>query len=442
MTKPDFYDIRTVETFDRKIVIDDHKIKEITNNFSKGSGIRTLVGGSWGFITTNDLKKSKDLKAATSLAKNLQDKSPRDPLKLKEIDPNKAQMALKIKKDPRDIPVEEKVELIKAIEENTKADKVVSTSATYFESLQKVSYENSQGSDCSYEVWRVGFVVRAVAKENGTYQTGRENKYGICGFELFDSFDPISLAKQASKTAVELLSAKKPPGGKMPVVLDQELAGVFIHEALGHAAEADLVLEGNSILRDKIGKKIASEIVSAYEDPSLKEFGYFPLDDEGIPSKKKTLIENGVFKSYMHNRETASKLGGEEGNARAEDYSEPIVRMSNTYIGNGNFSFESMLEDIKDGVYLIGSRGGQVNTGEGIFQFNAERGYLIKNGVLTESLRDVSLSGETLEILGKIEAVCDDLKFHPGFCGKNGQLVPVSDGSPHIFVREALVGGV
>ena len=116
--------------------------------------------------------------------------------------------------------------------------------------------------------------------------------------------------------------------------------------------------------------------------------------------------------------------------------------MSNTYIGNGDFSFESMLEEIKDGVYLIGSRGGQVNTGEGIFQFNAERGYLIKNGVLTESLRDVSLSGETLEILGMIEAVCDDLKFHPGFCGKNGQLVPVSDGSPHIFVREALVGGV
>jgi len=441
MTKPDFYDIRTVETFDRTIVIDDHKVKEITNKFSRGSGIRALVRGSWGFITTNDLKKRDDLMAATSLAKNLQNKSPRDVLDLKEIEPNNMNLPVKVKKDPRDIDLKEKVELIKDIEKDTKADGVVSSSATYFESLQKVNYENSQGSECFYELWRVGFIVRAVAKENGTYQTGRENRYGICGFELFDGFDPTLLAKKASETAVNLLSAKKPPGGKMPVILDQELAGVFIHEALGHAAEADLVLEENSILKDKMGERIASEIVSVYDDPCTKEFGYFPLDDEGIPSKKKTLIDKGILKSYLHSRETASKLGGDEGNARAEDYSDPIVRMSNTYIGNGDCSFDVMLLDIKDGVYLIGSRGGQVSTGEGIFQFNAERGYIIKNGVLTESLKDVSLSGETLDILKKVEAVGDDLKFNPGYCGKNGQLVPVSDGSPHIFVRDALVGG-
>ena len=441
MTKPDFYDIRTVETFDRTIVIDDHKIREITNKFSKGSGVRALVGGSWGFITTNDLKKTDDLKAATSLAKNLQKKSPREELDLRVTEPNKKHLSEKVKKDPRDIPVEDKVKLIRDIEKSTKLDKVVSSKATYFESLEKVSLENSQGSECCYEIWRVGVVVSAVAKENGVYQTGRENKYGICGFELFDDFDPILLAKNAAKTAVELLSAKKAPGGKISVLLDQELAGVFAHEALGHAAEADLVLEGNSVLKDKIGEKIASEIVSIYDDPGLREFGYFPFDDEGIPSKKKTLIDNGIFMSYLHNRETASKLGGFEGNARAEDYSEPIVRMSNTHIGNGDCTFEDLLENIKDGVYLIGSRGGQVNTGEGLFQFNAERGYMIEGGELTKTLRDVSLSGETLEILSKIIAVGNDIKFHPGYCGKNGQLVPVSDGSPHILVSEALVGG-
>ncbi|MDY6964524.1 MAG: TldD/PmbA family protein [Halobacteriota archaeon] len=441
MTEPVFYDIRTVETFNRSIVIDDHKVKEITSKFSKGSGIRALVGGSWGFVTTNNLRKTDDLKAATSLARNLQKRSPRDPLDLRETEPNRTFLQTEVRRDPRDVPVEDKVELIKDIEKNTMADKVVSSSATYFESLEKVSYENSQGSECRYEVWRVGVVVGAVAKENGIYQSGRENKYGICGFELFDSFDHTSLARKASKTAVELLSAGKAPGGKMMVVLDQELAGVFAHEALGHASEADLVLEGNSILEGKIGEEIASEIVNVYDDPCLLEFGYFPFDDEGLPQKKKMIIEEGVFRSYLHNRETASKLDGVEGNARAEDYSEPIVRMSNTYIGIGDSSFESILGDVKDGVYLIGSRGGQVNTGEGIFQFNAERGYLIENGELTRSLSDVSLSGETLEILRKIELVGNDLKFNPGYCGKNNQLVPVSDGSPHILVSEALVGG-
>lgn len=441
MTEPDFYDIRTVETFDRTIVVDDHKVKEITSKFSRGSGIRALVGGSWGFITTNNLDKKRDLSEAVKLASNLQKKSGREKLELRDTGPNRMNSILGVRKDPRDYSEEEKVQIIRDAEENTKAEKVVNSSATYFESLLNVSIENSQGSECSYEIWRIGFIISAVAKENGTFQTGRENRYGISGFELFDSFDPIQLAKDASNVAMELLSAKKPSGGKMPVVLDQELAGVFAHEALGHASEADLVLEGNSVLSGKIGEKIASDIVNVYDDPSLKEFGYFPFDDDGSKSEKKALIEEGIFKTYLHSRETASRLGGIEGNTRAEGYLEPIVRMSNTYIGNGDSSFDSMLTGIKQGVYLIGSRGGQVNTGEGIFQFNAERGYLIEDGMLTTPLRDVSLSGETLEILKKIDVVCNDLKFNPGFCGKNNQLVPVSDGSPHLFVSEALVGG-
>ncbi|MCL2142544.1 MAG: TldD/PmbA family protein, partial [Methanimicrococcus sp.] len=173
-------------------------------------------------------------------------------------------------------------------------------------------------------------------------------------------------------------------------------------------------------------------------------FGYYPFDAEGAPSKKTVLIQNGIMNSYMHSRETAGTFDGKSGssgNARAQGYAMPVVRMSNTYIDNGDASFEEMLEEIKDGIYLIGSRGGQVNTGEGVFQFNAEKGYLIKNGEIKELVRDVSLSGQTLEILNQIQRVGNDMKLHAGHCGKAGQTVPVTDGAPHLSIKKATVGG-
>jgi TldD protein len=200
-------------------------------------------------------------------------------------------------------------------------------------------------------------------------------------------------------------------------------------------------MEGNSILAGKIGEQIASPLITAYDDPSLHEFGYYPFDDEGAESKRTTLIQDGVLKSFLHSRETAGILGGESRNSRAQGYARPVIRMSNTFIGDGEMKFDEMLGELKDGIYLKGSRGGQVNPGEGVFQFNAERGYMVKNGELTTPLRDVSLSGHTLEILNNVVAVGNDREMNSGRCGKAGQLVPVSDGSPHLLVRKAVVGG-
>jgi TldD protein len=270
---------------------------------------------------------------------------------------------------------------------------------------------------------------------------GRESRFGVSGFEIFKKHDAFELARKAGNTAVELLKAKTPKAGTYPVILDQELAGVFIHEAVGHAVEADHVLEGNSILAGKIGDQIASPLINVYDDPSLHEFGYYPFDDEGAASKRTTLIQNGVLKSFLHSRETAGILGGESRNSRAQGYSRPVIRMSNTFIAPDGMKFNEMLSELKNGIYLLGSRGGQVNPGEGVFQFNAERGFIVENGELTTPLRDVSLSGNTLEILNNVEAVGNDLEMNSGRCGKAGQLVPVSDGAPHVLVRKAVVGG-
>lgn len=441
-----FYDCRVIEGSSTSIVLDNGKIEEISRNFTKGgAGIRALCGGSWGGYTAvegGDINlKRGGVDTASKLAFSMNASTPpKEDVELAAVDSPEVRDLPEVRTNPRDIAIEEKVSLLKSIEEHAKLEGVHSTKVMYLESEFKVDYRNSEGLECEYELLNVGFAVSAVASENGVYQAGRESRFGY-GYELFENENVLELAGKAGKTALELLKAKTPKGGEMPVVLDQELAGVFAHEAVGHASEADLVLEGDSILENRIGEQIASPLITIIDDPTLHEFGYYPFDAEGSESKRTEIIKDGIFNSYLHSRETAAKLGGTPGNCRAQGYSMPVVRMSNTFIDNGDSRFEEMLEEVKDGMYLIGSRGGQVNTGEGIFQFNAEKGYLIKNGELTGLLRDVSLSGKTLEILNHVTLVGNDLKMTAGRCGKAGQLVPVSDGSPHIAISKALVGG-
>jgi TldD protein len=436
-----FYDFRIVEGSSTSIILDNGKIEEISKNFTRGAGVRALCGGSWGYTAVEgEIGLKQGVEAASRLAFFMNANTPTEAVELAAVGSPEIKNLPEIKIDPRNVAIEEKVNLLKEIETNAQVKGVNSTKVMYLESEFKIEYENSEGLECAYKLLNVGFAVSAVASENGVYQAGRESRFGY-GYELFEKENVMELAAKAGNAAVELLNAKTPKGGEMPVLLDQELAGVFAHEAVGHASEADLVLEGDSILENRIGEQIASPLITIIDDPTLQEFGYYPFDAEGAQSRRTEIIRKGILNSYLHSRETAAKLGGTPGNCRAQGYSMPVVRMSNTFIENGDASFEEVLEEVRDGMYLIGSRGGQVNTGEGIFQFNAEKGYLIKNGELTELVRDVSLSGKTLEILNHVTLVGNDLKMTAGRCGKAGQLVPVSDGSPHLAISKALVGG-
>lgn len=438
----DFYDIRTIESQNTTIVLDSGEIEELSTKFSKGAAIRALAKGSWGFTTTDDLSKiGEALEAAKRIATHIDKQKPRPKVSLPLVQGKTSiSTRMKMRKDPASIPVEEKLSLLRDIEKAATVEQIVSTVVAYSEAYSRVKYENSEGIEGEYELLRTGFSVAAVAKENEVMQIARRRNFGVCGYEIMDA-DPLALAIDAANCAKQLLKAKKAKGGRFPVLLDQELAGVFIHEALGHAAEADAVLEGNSILEGKLGTRVASELITVYDDPTINGFGYYPFDDEGIEAKKTAIIERGILKSYLHSRETAARLGGRPGNARAQGYSRPIVRMSNTFIEKGDFSFEELLKEISNGIYLKGSRGGQVDPGQGVFQFNAERGYLIENSELTAPLRDVSLSASTLEILQNVAAVGNDLKLNAARCGKSGQSVPVGDGAPHILISNALVGG-
>jgi len=421
-----------------RIVLDNGKLEEIAQAPFQGAAVRALHGGAWGFVTTDNVA---NLGEEIDLAKRIARKIDRREALVLAQAPAGRSVVVPVKKDPKNLSLEEKVTLMREIEDAAKVKGVSSTQAVYSEMEITASYSSSEGLDLESKTTRIGFFISAVAHRNGLYQTDGEGRSGVGGLELFDREDPIALARVVGETAVALLYADVPKGGSFPVLLDQELAGVFVHEAVGHATEGDIILEGDSCLEGMLGQRIGSEMVTVKDDPSLMQNGYYSFDDEGSLAQETVLVEKGILKSYLNSRETAARLGGVPRNARAEGLDRPVVRMSNTYIANGDWKLEEILSELRDGVYLAGSRGGQVSTGEGVFQFNAKRGYLVEKGEKTRLLRDVSLSGKILETLLHVRAVGNDLKFNSGRCGKAGQLVPVSDGSPHLLVAEATVGG-
>jgi TldD protein len=344
-----------------------------------------------------------------------------------------------MREDPRDVSIEEKSSLLSEIEQAAIHPLVVNRRANFIEKIENVLFNDSSENEYSYEMCRSGFNVMAVASRNGNVQMGYEREHSIHGFNLRHQ---ERLGKKSAEIAVALLDAGAAKAGKMRAVLDPELAGVFAHEAVGHASEGDLVNEGNSVLKGKTGQKIGNDNVTIVDDPGIHEFGFDPVDAEGVAVCRTEIIRKGVFNAFLHNRETLSSLGnGVAGHARAMPGEPPLVRMSNTFIEAGDSTEQEIFEECKNGIFLKGSRGGQVDPGRGIFQFNAEYGYLVKNGECTSMVRDVSLSGEILSTLHKIILCGNDRTMSPGYCGKGGQSVPVSDGAPHLLLYDAVVGG-
>ncbi|PKG31251.1 MAG: TldD/PmbA family protein, partial [Methanoregula sp.] len=267
--------------------------------------------------------------------------------------------------DPRDVSLEEKTSLLAAIERSAKREQVVNTRGTYAERIEQVRFEDSSGSDLSYEICRSGFSVLAVASRNGTIQMGYERQHTIRGLNLRGQEEQ---GRQAAATAVALLDARAAKGGTMHAVLDPELAGVFAHEAVGHASEGDLVQQGSSVLGGKTGERIGSDTLTIVDDPTLTEFGFEPFDAEGVAVARTEIIRKGVLSSFLHSRETLAAVGnGTPGHARAMPGEPPVVRMSNTFIENGDATYEEILGECKNGILLKGSRGGQVDPGRGVF---------------------------------------------------------------------------
>ena len=434
-----YYDIRCVRGEVTQVDIDNGVIESAGTSFFDKAVIRALGPKGWGVLTRDhvDIDSRRDLDTLVEAAARLAAVT-EDPLDLADA-PRGVLRVPSLAEDPRDVDLEEKTRLLAGIEAAARVPEVVNTRARYTEGIDQVRFLDSSGNEYSYEAVRSGFSVLAIASKNGVMQMGSERDHTTTGFNLRDKQD---LGRKAGEVAVSLLDAKIPKGGPRRAVLDPELAGVFTHEAVGHASEGDLVREGASVLGGKIGEAIGCAGLVIVDDPTLHEFGFMPVDAEGVAVERTEIIRDGILTSYIHNRETLAAVGnGIPGHARAEPGAPPIVRMSNTFIENGDATYDEILAECKDGILLIGSRGGQVDPGRGVFQFNAEYGYLVEGGETTDMVRDVSLSGEILSTLHNITLLGNDRRMSPGYCGKGGQSVPVSDGAPHLLLESATIGG-
>ncbi|MCD6432143.1 TldD/PmbA family protein [Candidatus Bathyarchaeota archaeon] len=441
----EYAEIRAQKLFKTMLTVKDGRIEAAKQGIENGVALRVLVNGAWGFasVGTFDIETlTSAISDACRMAKTASLKL-KTPIKLVETKTVEDKISVKPKKNPAEISVEDKIDTALAVNNTVRGyDKRVKSCTIDYLDLTGTNYFlNNEGTYIEQDKLYVWSRILATASEANVLTFSREEIGSTAGYEVFDVETPEIVGKRAAKRAVEQLKAKPPRGGNFPAVLGPNVVGVFVHEAFGHLAEADLTLSG-SVLLGKLGKKIASDVVTFYDDGTIEgAFGSFKYDDEGVPTQKTLLVKDGIVVGLMHNRETAHKFDAKPtGNARAEDFRfEPIIRMRNTFMEPKDHSFEELLEDIKFGYYLKSFRGGQANL-DGTFQVGIQEAYEITNGELGDPVRNASISGNTLETLLKVDAVGKDFELWPGRCGK-GQTAFIGDGGPHVRVKEVLIGG-
>jgi TldD protein len=445
-----FADARVVERFMTSIARQDGRADKLSQNSTRGLGVRVLKDGAWGFASAADFDDASAIVCLDTAVRMAEASKARieEPGIVAQIEPTVDRVMSPYEKDPRSVPLERKMQALAAFEKEAAdlcGDKLANSVLTYYDLAQKETICNTFGTLVENNVVRTLVSTMIVAKDGSIRQRGTARIGRLAGFELVEQIDPEEFTRKAARQAVSLLEAKPAPAGKFPVIFHPSITGLLTHEAIGHNAEADHILGGQSIIEGKLGEQIASDVVTIIDDATLPGiWGSYKYDSEGVPSERRVLIERGKLVGYMHSLETAAKLGVQpNGSARADGYhNRPIVRMSNTFIQPGDMTFEEMLKGIDLGIFLTGAEYGYVFCERGQYTCHAGEAYMIRNGELAEHLRDVSVSGMTLETLMNIDAVSNDFEMKmPGSCGKEGQAMPVDNGGPYVRVKELVVGG-
>lgn len=439
----DFADIFIEEKKTVGVACEADKIERINSGIDAGAGIRVISGETTAYAYTNDLSKEGLSKIAgvvsAASAGGRQDVS----FDLREVKPI---VDFTIDEMPDKVGIDEKVDMVNRANQTARSfdNRVKQVSIGIADVIQNVVIANSAGDYVVDQRVRTRFMVNTVAAEDGIIQTGYNAVGGFAGFELFKEYAPEDVAGEAAGRAVKMLEAQPAPAGKMAVVMAGEAGGTMVHEACGHGLEADLVQKRLSVYANRKGEKVASDLVTVVDDPTIKgKYGSFRFDDEGTPGQKSVLIKDGVLEDYMYDRLTAMReKRGSSGNGRRESYQDkPIPRMTNTYIAAGKDNPETIIKHVKNGLLVKKMGGGQVNTTNGDFVFDVAEGYLIRDGEIAGPVRGATLTGNGPEVLHIVDMVGGDLGYTIGTCGKDGQGVPVSDAQPTIHIPEIVVGG-
>ena len=435
----EYKEIRVEETVSTRINYNGKTRENVSINSHFGGSARSMTNGGWGFTSFNeiDLAPAK-MKESIELAGFSQNA----PFEIQKNTPKNVILTAEVKKDPRKISLTEKINLLDHYKELVLSDKrIQGCEIVYGDTERKVIFADSDGNEIEQNFIHVILRIAANSSDGNEMLQSGFSIGSLGDYSIVENLDNKVL--ECTKKSIDLIKAPKITGQETTVVLDQILAGVFVHEAFGHLSEADNVYE-NKRLQDilKLGEKFGNQdlnITDGAKIPNLR--GSYEFDDEGTPSTSTPLIREGVLVGRLHSKETASKLDEKPtGNARAISYAyPPIVRMTNTIIENSTNTREEIIKDTKDGLYVKNWYGGM--TEHEMFTFSSAETYKIENGEIKETLRPVKLSGNLFTTLKNINGIADDLEINQGGgCGKGGQSpLPVSNGSPHIRINNCLV---
>ena len=424
--------------------VKDGRIDRIMRGLNRGVCSRVLIDGSWGFSSTTIIDKEaimRILEDAEALARSSKSAKKRR-VEIVQVEPHIDSYETQMRMDPRsedlEFLVEEALEADKETHEYSKS--IASTSIGFSIVDDELYYVNSEGARIKQRIVRCFGDAFVIARSEGKIASTYESRGRQGGLEVFRETPIRDAALEAAERAVRIAPKRVVPGGLYDVVLENRIVGLLAHEAVGHTAEADLVY-GGSYLSNKIGRKVASEMITLVDDGRLPSgFGTMKYDDEGVPTEKTIIIERGIVRGFMHSRETARQFNvSPTGNARAWSFEyDPIIRMRNTYIEPGDWTLEELIEDVKDGYFLRGDGGGQADF-NGEFMFTVQEAVKIENGELKESYRGAAISGNAFEVLNKVKGVGRDFYMLIGMCGKE-QPNYVGLGGPSLRT-ELLIGG-
>ena len=442
----DFAEIYFEYRIELAINLSENKIKFLNYGISPGLGVRVISGSKTGYAYTDDFRFEKILEVADVASYVADSGIGNKAVNLEEK--RKAGQNFKVEKPIYLLDLDKKIEWLWRANDSARGydGRIKQVDINYFESARYFWIANSEGVYVESDDSLFRIFITSVAISDGLREMGVSYLGGRYGYDFLLENPPEKFGVDSAKQAVSKLYAKPAPAGNFPVLIKSGWGGVLVHEAVGHGLEGDFNRKGISVYSGKLGQKVCSELVTIIDDGTVPNSrGSVAIDDEGTPTQRTVLIENGILKNYMLDKLNAKLLNLEStGNGRRESYRHyPLPRMRNTFIDAGKDDPSDLIKSVKFGIYAKSLGGGQVDIVTGNFVFEINEGYLIENGEITHQIRGANLIGNGPEVMRKVIGVGNDLEIEKGTgtCGKDGQYVPVGVGQPTILVSEMTVGG-
>jgi TldD protein len=443
----DYADLYFEHTTTCSLLLDESLVKAATEGVAAGCGVRVIAGEQTGYAYSDDLSPTRILKASKTAAKIASGPARVSTVGLSTVEPtHNFYPVISPSGEPN---LAQKLEIVFRADKAARAydARISQARMTYGDQARHMLLAGSDGRIITDFQPMVRLSISTIAEADGKRRAGTSGGGGRVGLEYFQGeHSPEHFGREAARQAIVQLEAREAPAGEMEVVLGPGWPGILLHEAVGHGLEADFNRKGISAFSGRTGERVASGLCTVVDDGTIPgRRGSINVDDEGEPTQKTMLIENGVLRGYLQDRLNANLMKAPRtGNGRRESYEHiPMPRMTNTYMLAGQDDPEDIIRSVRRGLYAAHFGGGQVDITSGKFVFSASEAYLIEDGKITAPVRGATLIGDGPTVLKHVTAVGHDLELDPGIgtCGKNGQSVPVGVGIPTIKISRLTVGG-